>query len=70
MARFELVDGIVSAANREVDFHPKQLDGKTVITAWKRRQGTLIRHADAIESLERKVAELEKKIEQGATLPF
>jgi hypothetical protein len=70
MARNELVDGLVAAADREVDFHPKQLNGKTVITAWKRRQDTLIRHADAIEALEKRTAELDARLKQVESSPF
>lgn len=70
MARSELIDGLKAAADREVDFHPKQLNGRVEITAWRRRWQTLVRHADAIEALEQKTAELDARLKQVESSPF
>lgn len=70
MARKALTDGLIDAAAREKDFHPKQPNGTTVITAWERRKNTLLNHAEAIEALERKTADLEELIKDIQSSPF
>lgn len=61
MADMMLRDGLIAAAQREAEFHPTRLaDGKP-ISAWERRGATLVRHADRIEALEARIAELEAR---------
>ena len=54
----QLTDGLTAAATRELELHPRRLDGKE-ITAWFRRAGTLRGHASAIVGLEQRVARVE-----------
>lgn len=65
MARIELTDGLIAAAERELEFHPKA--SNKPITAWRRRQDTLLRHANAIEATEKKLKALEDTL---ASRPF
>jgi hypothetical protein len=69
MTRIELIDGLKAAAEREKEFHPKLSNG-TLITAWERRKNSLMAHAEAIEKLEQKTAELEKFIQTLKSRPF
>ncbi len=59
-------DGIVAAAEREIELMPKTAKG-TVITAWKRRAQTLVKAIGRIDKLDKDVAKIKEEL---ARRPF
>lgn len=62
-------DGIIAAAERELEAHPVTPKGKP-ITAWERRAQTIVKTIDLVNTHEDRVNKLEEALGELRSRPF